>query len=63
VQTAAGATLKLLVPDAHQIVITGGGEHALGCGVQKPRPVHIEYLTKKNTRLATTGEVATIEFQ
>jgi hypothetical protein len=63
VQTAAGATLKLLAPDAHQIVITGGGEHTLGCGVQKPRPVHIEYLTKKNTRLATTGEVATIEFQ
>lgn len=57
------ATLKLLVSDARQIVITGGGEAALGCGPQKSRRVSIEYWAKKNTRLGTTGEVATIEFQ
>lgn len=63
VQTADGATLKLLVSDASQIVISGGGETTLGCGAQKPRRVAIGYFAKKNARLGTTGEVATIEFQ
>jgi len=55
--------VRLLVPDPGQIVITGGGEHALGCGVQKAQRVSIEYFPKANARLATVGEVATIEFQ
>lgn len=55
--------LKLLVTDPSKIVITGGGERALGCGVQKARRVVVEYFPKSNTRLATAGEVATIEFQ
>jgi hypothetical protein len=62
VQTAEGV-LKLLVPDARQVVITGGGETSLGCGAQKARRVSIGYLAKKNARLGTTGDVATIEFQ
>ena len=41
----------------------GSGEVSLGCGVQKPRHVTIEYFPKANARLATAGEVATIEFQ
>jgi hypothetical protein len=64
VHTTEGKTLRLLVPDPAQIVITGsGGEHALGCGAQKARRVSIEYWVKANSRLATAGEVATIEFQ
>ncbi|HXB70333.1 MAG TPA: hypothetical protein VNY05_18935 [Candidatus Acidoferrales bacterium] len=56
--------VKLLVVDPAQIVFIGGGQKAtLGCGVQKPRPVTIEYFPKPNTKLATVGEVATIEFQ
>jgi len=55
--------MKLLVLDASQIAITGGGEQSLGCGVQKARHVTIEYFPKANARLATAGEVATIEFQ
>ena len=55
--------IRLLVPGPGQIVITGGGEHALGCGVHKPQRVAIEYFPKSNSRLATVGEVATIEFQ
>jgi hypothetical protein len=35
----------------------------LGCGVQKPRHVTIEYFPKPNAKLATAGDVATIEFQ
>jgi hypothetical protein len=63
IQTAEGKTLRLLVPDAGKIVITGGGEQSLGCGAQKARRVSIEYWVKANSRLATAGEVATIEFQ
>jgi hypothetical protein len=56
--------VKLLVSDPGKIAITGTGELTLGCGVQrKPRPIAIEYFPKTNSRLATTGEVATIEFQ
>jgi len=57
-------TVKLLIPDPGKISITGAGELTLGCGAQrKPRPIAIEYFPKTNTRLATAGEVATIEFQ
>jgi len=44
-------------------VILGGGSQALGCGPQKLRRVSLEYFPKTNARLATAGEVATIEFQ
>jgi hypothetical protein len=63
IQANGGATVKLLVPDASKVILTGGGEQKLGCGPQKPRRVTIEYWAKSNTRLGTTGEVATIEFQ
>lgn len=56
--------VRLLVSDPGKISITGAGELTLGCGVQrKPRPIAIEYFPKTNPRLATAGEVATIEFQ
>jgi hypothetical protein len=54
---------KLLIVDPAKVVITGGGERSLGCGIQKTRHVNIEYFPKPNTRLATAGEVAAIEFQ
>jgi hypothetical protein len=56
-------TVKLLVPDPYKIAIHGGGVQTLGCGVQKPRPVAIQYFPKTDARLATAGEVAMIEFQ
>src|SRR5581483_1156949 len=55
--------VKLLVTDPGKVAIAGGGDQALGCGVQKARRVSIEYFPKTNARLATAGEVATIEFQ
>ena len=55
--------VKLLVTDPGKIAITGSGELALGCGAQKPRRLVVEYFPKPNARLATAGEVATIEFQ
>ncbi len=55
--------VKLLVADPGQVAISGTGELTLGCGAQKPRRVAIEFFPKNNSRLATTGEVATIEFR
>jgi hypothetical protein len=55
--------VRLLVADPSKIAISGAGELTLGCGVQKPRRVTIEYVPKVNSKLATAGEVATIEFQ
>ena len=63
VEGADHKAIRLLVVDPGAIAVTGAGELALGCGVQKPRRVSIEYFPKPNARLATAGEVATIEFQ
>ncbi len=58
-------TVKLMVSNPSQVAILGGGENALSlsCGLQKPRRVRVEYFPKSSIRLATKGEVATIEFQ
>jgi len=60
---ADGKITRLLVTDPGKVVILGGGSQALGCGAQKLRRVSLEYFPKPNARLATAGEVATIEFQ
>ncbi len=54
--------VRLLVRDPAQITIIGGGERSFGCGAQKPRRVIVEYFPKSNPKLATQGEVASIEF-
>jgi hypothetical protein len=63
IEDAAHKLVKLLVADPSKVVYTGNGEVSLGCGVQKARRVTVEYFPKANARLATAGEVATIEFQ
>jgi hypothetical protein len=63
VEGADRKLVKLLVTDPSKVAILGNTEQTLGCGVQKPRRVTIEYFPKPNARLATAGEVATIEFQ
>ena len=55
--------MKLLVADPGKVAINGPRRDHLGCGARKPRRVVIEYFPKANARLATAGEVATIEFQ
>jgi len=54
-------SVRLLVADP-RVSIVGGGEHAFGCGAQRPRRVTIEYFPKADPKTATAGEVATIEF-
>ena len=63
IEDAAHKLVKLLVADPSKVVYTGNGEVSLGCGAQKPRKITVEYFPKANARLATAGEVATIEFQ
>ncbi len=64
VESADRTTVKLLVSDPGQVAILGGAaERKLSCGSQGGRRVKVEYYPKANARLATQGEVATIEFQ
>ena len=63
VESADHKTVRLLIPDPRKVAFLGAGEVSLGCGVQKPRHVVIEYFPKPDSKLATAGEVATIEFQ
>ena len=63
VETGNAKTIRLLVPDSSHVTILGGGQQTLSCGRQTPRRVTIEYFPKANAKLATVGEVATIEFQ
>ena len=54
---------RLLLTDPGKVGIIGGGDRTLNCGPQKARRVTIEYFPKTDSRLATAGEIATIEFQ
>ena len=63
IEDAQHKVIKLLVANPSQIVFIGTQQATLGCGVQKPRRVAVDYFPKANARLATAGEVATIEFQ
>jgi hypothetical protein len=53
---------KLIVRDPSQIAIVGAKQEALGCGRQKPRKISVEYFPKPDAKLASIGDVATIEF-
>ena len=56
--------VKLLVANPKQVAITGEGEHAFVCGVQKPpREMKAEYLEKKDAKFGTVGEVTNVEFR
>jgi tetratricopeptide (TPR) repeat protein len=55
-------TIKLLVTDPAQVSVLNGAQ-SFGCGSQPGRRVRVEYFPKANAKMATAGEVATIEFQ
>jgi hypothetical protein len=64
----AGMTLRLLIPDASQILIvqadgTEGGDARLGCGLQRPaRRVKIEYVARPDKAAGTVGDALSIQF-
>jgi hypothetical protein len=58
------STIKLLIADPAQVAVMGSeGQLSLSCGAQKLRRVKVGYFPKANAKLATKGEVATVEFQ
>jgi hypothetical protein len=56
-------TVKLLIADPAQVAVLGNEKLELSCGTQKLRRGKVEYFPKANAKLATKGEVSTIEFQ
>ena len=53
-----------MIRDPGKVVLIGGGQLALGCGLQRPpRMVVIEYFPKEDSKLGTAGEVATVEYR
>jgi hypothetical protein len=67
VETDDHKMVSLLVRDPGKIAIVGADQQTLGCGIQKPRHVIVEYFplssSKTQSKSATIGEVATIEFR
>jgi hypothetical protein len=58
-----GKVTRLLIRDPAKIVVMDSGSVKLACGAQQPaRLVTIEYFPKSDAKLATSGEVATIEY-
>jgi hypothetical protein len=55
--------VRIVVPAADKIEITGGGERSLTCGPQKRAPrVTVQYTPKTDAKQGTSGEAVTIEF-
>jgi len=63
IETEDHKLTRLLVRDPSTLTVSGSSDQKLACGVQKPRPITVEYFAKRNAQLATVGEVATIQFQ
>jgi hypothetical protein len=54
---------RLLIADPSQVAVLGGGELTLTCGRQNPpRRIIVEFNPKADAKLATAGEVATLQF-
>lgn len=59
-----GKPVPLLIRDAGQVVIVGGGETAFGCGPQNPpRNATVEYKPRPDTKQNSQGDVSLIEFR
>lgn len=63
-QPEDGKPVRLLIRDPGKIVVMNPASEApFSCGPQRPiRTVKVEYFTKTDAKLATVGEVATIEY-
>jgi hypothetical protein len=60
---ADGKLVRFRIPDPAKIVLAGGGEQNLACGVQKPaRRIRIDYTPKKDAKSGAEGDIALIEF-
>lgn len=56
--------VPLMIRDSSKVVILGGGEAALGCGVQNPaRHATVEYKPNPDAKQNSQGDVTLIEFR
>jgi tetratricopeptide (TPR) repeat protein len=54
---------RLLVKNPSQLVVIGGGERTLACGLQKPaRQIKVEFVPRKDAKAMTEGDAQVIEF-
>ncbi len=64
IEDSEGRRTQLLVRDSGKIVIMGGGQTTLQCGLQNPaRPVAVEYFEETGASTKTVGEVSLVEFR
>jgi len=63
-----GKAIRLLIPNASQILVVGpdgteGGDAKLACGVQRPaRRVKIEYVARPDKAMGTAGDAVSVQF-
>ncbi len=64
IEGEGGKSVRLLIRDPGKVVVMNpADESAFSCGPQRPiRTVKVEYYAKTDAKLATVGEVATIEY-
>ncbi len=53
-------TVRLLVVDLSNVAVKGDPV-SFACGVQRPRPIALDYVPKSDAKLGTSGEVAGID--
>jgi hypothetical protein len=59
----AGKITRLLIRDPSKVIVINGDDAPFACGPQRTvRTVVVEYYPKSDAKLATIGEVATIEY-
>jgi hypothetical protein len=62
VQPAAGASVRLMIPDAHNLAVKGASEVRFVCGAQKPvKAINVVHDGKPDARQGTVGNVRTVE--
>ncbi|MGE5569783.1 MAG: tetratricopeptide repeat protein [Rhodospirillales bacterium] len=64
IQSGEGKSVRLLIRDPAKVVVMNpASEAAFACGAQRPvHTVKVEYYAKSDAKLATIGEVATVEY-
>ncbi len=62
VQPAAGAAVKLLILNLHDLAVKGAEQANFACGVQKPpKPINLVHDGKADAQQGTIGNVHTVE--
>jgi hypothetical protein len=62
IQPAAGAAVRLMIPDSHNLAVKGASEVRFFCGLQKPpKAINLVHDGKPDPQQGTVGNVRTVE--